>query len=109
MTFAREIVCPRCHKHYELAQRVNLCACGSPLLVRYDLKSARARLSRSSLAGRVASLWRYRELLPLQDDAHRVSLGEGFTPLLEAETLARDTGLRRVWIKDEAQNPTGSF
>ena len=55
------------------------------------------------------TLWRYREVLPLNDDANRVSLGEGFTPLLEAKTLARELGLRRLWIKDEAQNPTGSF
>ena len=47
--------------------------------------------------------------MPLQDDANLVSLGEGFTPLLEAKTLAREFGLQRLWIKDEAQNPTGSF
>ena len=109
MTFAQEIVCPRCQKQFSLAQLLNLCPCGSPLLVRYDLKSARARFKPSLLKGRVASLWRYREVLPLQDDANLVSLGEGFTPLLEANTLARETGVKRVWIKDEAQNPTGSF
>ena len=64
---------------------------------------------RSSLPGRVASLWRYRELLPLRDDAHLISLGEGFTPLLDARKLGTELGLRRLWIKDEAQNPTGSF
>jgi threonine synthase len=48
-------------------------------------------------------------LLPLQNDANLISLGEGFTPLLEAKTLARELGLTRLWIKDEAQNPTGSF
>jgi threonine synthase len=79
------------------------------LLVRYDLKNARAEFNPSLLKGRIASLWRYREVLPLQDDANRVSLGEGFTPLLEAKTLAHAVGIERVWIKDEAQNPTGSF
>ena len=77
--------------------------------MRYDLKKAAAALSKAALQGRAPTLWRYRELLPLQDDANRVSLGEGFTPLLEAKTLARELGLRRLWIKDEAQNPTGSF
>ena len=57
----------------------------------------------------MATLWRYRELLPLQNDANLVSLGEGFTPLLEAKALGRDLDLARLWIKDEAQNPTGSF
>ena len=109
MTFAQEIVCPRCQKDFTLSQLLNLCSCGSPLFVRYDLTSARAQFKPSSLSGRTASLWRYREMLPLKDDAHVVSLGEGFTPLLEAKKLAREIGLKRLWIKDEAQNPTGSF
>ncbi|HEY7220321.1 MAG TPA: threonine synthase [Candidatus Binatia bacterium] len=109
MPFATEIVCPRCDHHFRLAQLLNLCSCGSPLLVRYDLKKASATLAQSSLRGRDATLWRYRELLPVQDDVNVVSLGEGFTPLLEAKVLAHDLGLRDVWIKDEAQNPTGSF
>ena len=109
MTFAQDIVCPRCQKQCALSQLLNLCPCGSPLLVRYDLQNARAQFKPSSLKGRVASLWRYREVLPLQNDANQVSLGEGFTPLFEANALARETGIKRVWIKDEAQNPTGSF
>ncbi|HEX9147192.1 MAG TPA: threonine synthase [Candidatus Binatia bacterium] len=109
MTFAQEIVCPRCQKRFALSQLLNLCPCGSPLLVRYDLTTARAQFRPSLLSGRIASLWRYREVLPLQHDDNLVSLGEGFTPLLEAKTLAREVGLKRVWIKDEAQNPTGSF
>ena len=109
MTFAQEIRCPRCDRRFPLTQLLNLCPCGSPLLVRYDLKKASAALVKSSLQGRLPTLWRYRELLPLQDDANLVSLGEGFTPLLEAKTLARELGLKRLWIKEEAQNPTGSF
>jgi threonine synthase len=109
MSFAEVVVCPRCSTEFELAHLLNLCACGSPLLVRYDLEEANKKLIRSSLAGRVASLWRYRELLPLQDDANLVSLGEGFTPLLNARTLSSELRLRQLWIKDEAQNPTGSF
>jgi threonine synthase len=108
-TFAQEIVCPRCDLRFSLSQLVNLCSCGSPLLVRYDLKTASATLAKSSLQGRSPTLWRYRELLPLEDNANLVSLGEGFTPLIEAKTLAREFGLQRLWIKDEAQNPTGSF
>jgi len=109
MTLAQEIICPRCDHRFPLSRLLNLCTCGSPLLVRYDLKKASANFSISSLQGRVSSLWRYRELLPLRDDANLVSLGEGFTPLLPAKSLAGELGLKRLWIKDEAQNPTGSF
>jgi threonine synthase len=109
VTFALDIVCPRCQLRFGLSQLLNLCPCGSPLLVRYDLKQAAAVLARSSFQARKPTLWRYRELLPVQDDANLVSLGEGFTPLLEANALGREVGLKRLWIKDEARNPTGSF
>ena len=109
MSFAREIVCARCEKRFGLSELLNLCHCGSPLLVRYDLKKAKRAFVKTSLEGRVASLWRYRELLPLQDDANLVTLGEGYTPLLHAKKLGAELGLRQLWIKDEAQNPTGSF
>ncbi|HLN83826.1 MAG TPA: threonine synthase, partial [Candidatus Binatia bacterium] len=90
MTFAKEIVCPRCDNRFRLDQLLNLCSCGSPLLVRYDLRKAAATLTKPSLQGRSATLWRYRELLPVQDDVNVVSLGEGFTPLLEAKTVAHE-------------------
>ena len=77
--------------------------------MQYDLKTASTALSKSTLQGRAPTLWRYRALLPLQYDANLVSLGEGFTPLIQAKTLGRELGLQRLWIKDEAQNPTGSF
>jgi threonine synthase len=109
MNFAQKIVCPRCDINFPLSQLLNLCTCGSPLLVRYDLKEASVTLAKSDFQFRAPTLWRYRELLPLRDDVNMVSLGEGFTPLLEAKTLARIVGLQRLWIKDEAQNPTGSF
>jgi len=109
MSFAQEIVCSRCGKRFPLSELQNLCPCGSPLLVRYDLEKAKTAFAKSALAGRVASLWRYRELLPLQDEANLISLGEGYTPLLDAKRLGAELGLRQLWIKDEAQNPTGSF
>jgi threonine synthase len=107
MSFAQEIVCARCHKRFGLSELLNLCSCGSPLLVRYAIE--KTTFGKSSLQDRVASLWRYRELLPLQADANLVSLGEGYTPLLHAKKLGAELGLRQLWIKDEGQNPTGSF
>ena len=109
MSFAREIVCPRCRKRFALTELLNLCTCGSPLLVGYDLQNAKATISRAVFQGRNASLWRYRELLPLQNESNLVSLGEGDTPLLDAKKLGAELGLQRLWIKDEGQNPTGSF
>jgi threonine synthase len=78
-------------------------------MVRYDLDRAKSTLAKSLLSNRVASLWRYRELLPLQSEANLVSLGEGYTPLLEAKKLGAELGIGQLWIKDEAHNPTGSF
>jgi threonine synthase len=109
MSFAQQIVCARCQNCFALSELLNLCPCGSPLLVRYDIKAARTAFAKSDLVGRVASLWRYRELLPLQSNTNLISLGEGYTPLLEAKKLGAELGLQQLWIKDEGQNPTGSF
>ena len=90
----------------------HLCVCGAPLLARYDLDAARA-WSRDSLTGREASMWRYREVMPLaanpQGPEPPISLGEGWTPLLHAPRLGRSLGLERLFIKDESLNPTNSF
>lgn len=82
---------------------------GRPLLVRYDLEQVGKNLQRDDLIGREPDLWRYRELLPLEDDRCRVSLGEGMTPLLKCDRLAEEVGVGELWIKDESQLPTGSF
>ena len=68
-----------------------------------------ALLKKESLAGRRPDLWRYREVLPVADDANIVSLGEGWTPLLKTEWLGEELGLENLFIKDESQNPTQSF
>ncbi len=80
-----------------------------PLWVRYDLPRVRRDVTPETFAGRPPSLWRYRELLPLPLDAEPVTLGEGMTPLLPCPRLGRALGLRRLFIKDESQLPTGSF
>jgi threonine synthase len=88
---------------------VGLSPAGKPLFARYDLEALRGRFRPMDLRGRWAHLWRYQEVLPVRDEQYRVSLGEGWTPLLDAPRLARRTGVRRVWVKEEGQNPTGSF
>lgn len=102
--------CALCGLRHEAQRLLNLCReCGKPLLVRYDLEKAQSSMTRTDLRGRRPDLWRYREVLPVKDDANIVSLGEGLTPLLPAKRLGERLGLRRLFIKDEAQNPTQSF
>ena len=91
------------------AQPQHLCACGSPLLARYDLAALARTWPRAALAGREPTLWRYREVLPLADRGAPVSLGEGFTPLLHAPRLGAALGMDRLYVKDESANPTNSF
>ena len=102
--------CAACHLEHEARRLLNLCReCGKPLLVRYDLEAAARALTKESLVGRRPDLWRYREVLPVEDDANIVSLGEGWTPLLRAERLGKELGVKDLYIKDESQNPTQSF
>ena len=83
--------------------------CGKVLFVRYDLARLRREVDRSVFDGRPSSMWRYNELLPVTDGDAVVTLGEGGTPLLEATTLAREVGIRRLLVKEEGLNPTGTF
>src|SRR5882762_7391013 len=102
--------CAACHLEREAQRLHNLCRkCGKPLLVRYDLERAGKTLTRESLSARRADLWRYREVLPVQNHENIISLGEGWTPLLRAERLGRELGIAKLYIKDESQNPTQSF
>ena len=82
---------------------------GKPLFARYDLDQAKATLTKGSLSTRPKNMWRYREVMPVIDDANIITLGEGGTPLLKADRLAAATGMNTVLIKDEGVNPTGSF
>src|SRR6267378_1293155 len=102
--------CAACHLEHEARRLQNLCReCGKPLLVRYDLEQAARTLTKESLAQRRADLWRYREVLPVENDENIVSLGEGWTPLLRAKNLGKQIGIDQLYIKDESQNPTQSF
>jgi threonine synthase len=83
--------------------------CGKVLFARYDLPKIRREVDRDSLANRRADMWRFSELLPVQDPDRIVSLGEGGTPLLAARGLGRKLGLEQLYIKEEGLNPTGTF
>src|ERR1035438_1489315 len=93
--------CTRCGEHLSADRPQNVCPKdGGVLYVRYDLVSLKGKLRPEDLRGRVASMWRYAEVLP---DTTPVTLGEGFTPMLASREHAN------VYIKDEGLNPTGSF
>jgi threonine synthase len=102
--------CGLCAKAHPWQQLQNVCTeCGRPLLARYVIGREQATSFKTSLPERSPSLWRYREMLPLPGDQEILTLGEGWTPLLPVPHLAGRCSLNRLWIKDESQNPTGSF
>lgn len=80
-----------------------------PIWVRYDLDAVRDAVRKEDFASRAPTMWRYRELLPIEDESDIVTLGEGMTPLLDSPRLGASLGLNDLWIKDESQLPTGSF
>jgi threonine synthase len=98
----RDLLCSSCSTRYEIGELINVCTrCGMPLLVQYDLSPNPAL--RDEIRTRRADMWRYREVLPIEDEREIVTLGEGMTPLLPS------TKHENVWIKDESKNPTRSF
>lgn len=103
--------CALCGLRHESGTLQNLCVeCGKPLLVRYDLDKAAVSLSRDALTGRESSLWRYHEVLPVEETKNIVTFGEGWTPLLRADALAAKLPAELdLLVKDEGQNPTQSF
>lgn len=103
------LYCSACGKERNARELVNLCECGKPLMVAYDLESAAMTMQKSLLAGRESTLWRYREVLPVEDEQNRLTLGEGWTPLVQAQRLGAQLDMPRLYIKDESLNPTQSF
>ena len=102
--------CAACDKRFDVHERNTFASCAqcqkSPLLTHYHLK---AGTDREEIRLEERSMWRYWPLLPLHDSKHKVSLGEGWTPLLKVNRLAARHGLANLLIKDESANPTGSF
>jgi threonine synthase len=107
--FVSHLSCPRCGERHDAGRPHNVCTCGSPLLVEYDLDRVRDTLLKGELESREPTMWRYRELLPVSEQAETVTLGEGFTPLVPVARVGRSLGLPDLWIKDEGLNPTGTF
>ena len=110
MSYLSYLECSYCQQHHEADQLIKVCSqCGYPLLARYHLDLARDQLDRDRISRRPAGLWRFHEMLPVRDAKNIVSLGEGGTPVLKLERLGGQLGLENLYLKDEGQNPTGSF
>lgn len=108
-SYVSHLECPKCGEVYEEKKIQQLCKCGSPLLVRYDLEKVKANVLREEITNRPNSLWRYHELLPVHEKENVVTLGEGMTPLEKLPSLGAEYGLNHLYIKDEGVIPTGSF
>ncbi len=106
---ATHLECTATGERFPSERLVGLSPAGKPLFARYDLGALRGRFTPEAVRAREATLWRYEEVLPVRRRDRRVSLGEGFTPLLEAGRLAERLDVGALWIKEEGQNPTGSF
>jgi len=109
MARVQALRCRECGTEYQL-QPTHVCEmCFGPLDVVYDYTEVKRVLSRERIEAGPPSMWRYRDLLPIPDDAPLVTLGEGFTPLVRAERLGTELGLRNLYLKNDTMNPTNSF
>src|SRR5947207_6717861 len=101
--------CRECGAEYEL-QATHVCElCFGPLDAVYDYAALKKRVTRQSIESGPPSIWRYRDLLPLEDATPVVTLGEGFTPLVKADRLGAELGLSNLYLKNDSMNPTNSF
>ncbi len=107
--YLSHLECPKCSSTYESERPIHLCGCGSPLLVRYDLKKVKKTFRKKALASRNENFWRYRELLPVRNEENIVSLGEGVTPLIHLKKSGLRLGFNSLYLKDESLIPTGTF
>ncbi|MBA2266665.1 MAG: threonine synthase, partial [Chloroflexi bacterium] len=111
-SYLTDLVCTACGATHSADEPQGVCSsCGKVLFARYDLAGLRAAMPLPDFSERSDDLWRYRELLPVRDERHAVSLGEGRTPLIAIPRAADAAGMTRgeLLVKDEGANPTGSF
>lgn len=101
--------CNTCGKKLTFTLLINRCDCGGTLTLEYNLEYVSRTLTRESLKNRYPTMWRYHELLPIENIENVVSLGEGCTPLLRLTQSERKLPIGKLWVKREEQNPTGSF
>ncbi|MEW6222026.1 MAG: threonine synthase [Candidatus Hadarchaeota archaeon] len=109
MTEVTGLRCRECGETYP-KKIVHACSlCFGPLDVAYDYAAIAEKVSRESIARGPPTIWRYKDLLPVENEKSIVDIGAGYTPLLKADNLAHELGLREVYVKNDSVNPTFSF
>ena len=102
--------CSKCGVKYSKTELHNLSPCCTlPLFPQYDLEKAKSILHKKDLKSRESNMWRYREIMPVEFKENIISLGEGWTPLVQANRLGELKGFSNLYLKNESINPTGSF
>ncbi len=110
MRYLSHLECSKCNIKLESNRLWNLCPdCHKPLFARYNLDVIKEKLNKEKIKQRQNNIWRYQELLPVGDKDFMLCLGEGATPLIFARRLGEEVGVKNIYIKDEGNNPTGSF
>lgn len=106
----RHFFCPQCKSVFPSSVLVQRCTgCGSVLVARYDYQAISEKLAPDDLKQRAHNIWRYRELLPVLDEANIVSLAEGMSPVVALQSLAREINVSRLFIKDDSVMPLSSY
>jgi threonine synthase len=108
MKYVTGLGCKECHRTYPIAPQHVCEFCFGPLEVLYDYEAIAADTSREAIAAGPASMWRYESFLPAPVD-QRIDIGAGYTRLVKAPRLAAELGLKTLWLKSDAGNPTHSF
>ncbi len=102
--------CVRCGREYAAVPDLTNCECGGILDIIYDYDYIKTKLTKQVLAARTErSMWRYRELLPVEEDTPAPPLRVGWSPLYEADRLAGELGIAKLYVKDDGLNPTASL
>ena len=102
--------CIKCGKTYPATPDLTTCTCGGVLEIVYDYDFIKTRLTRKTLAERTErTMWRYRELLPIEETTEPTPLRVGWSPLYDEPRLAAQLGLKQLWVKDDGLNPTGAL
>ncbi len=109
-SYLTNLECTYCGDTFSADEPHRTCpSCGKVLYPRYDMDAAATGFDRDTLRDRPANMWRYFEMMPIQNPANVVSLGEGFTSLLKTPRLGKEIGANNLYVKDEGTNPTASF
>ncbi|EHP86134.1 threonine synthase [Methanotorris formicicus] len=101
--------CIKCGKEYDVDDITYTCECGGLLEIVYDYETIKEKVSKETLRKREIGVWRYLEYMPVKDPKKIVTLHEGGTPLYKCDNLAKELGLKELYVKNEGANPTGSF